>query len=150
LTRWRRGEAEVEAMLAAGDLQRVAGAQADGAAWLDKARRTAATAAVVSDDADSGVVLAYDAARFACTALLIQQGLRPTTKGGHYTVERAVRAQFGDAFKPFAALRRRRNELEYPVYAGEEVERSEAAAVLVVATALVDAVARLLPELGLF
>jgi hypothetical protein len=150
LTRWRRGEAEVEALLAAGDLQRVSGAQADGSAWLDKARRIHASAAAVPDDADSTVTLAYDAARFACTALLIQQGLRPTTKGGHYTVERAVRAQFGDAFKPFAALRRRRNELEYPLFASEEVERAEATAVLAVATSLIDAAARLLPEVGLF
>jgi len=137
-------------MLAAGELQRVGGEQADGAAWLDKARRISATAAVVADDAESAVVLGYDAARFACTALLIQQGLRPTAKGGHHTVERAVRAQFGDAFKPFAALRRRRNELEYPIYASEEVERAEAAAVLATATALIEAVARLLPEVGLF
>ena len=35
---------------------------------------------------DSSVVLAYDAARQACVALLAQQGLRPTTAGGHYAV----------------------------------------------------------------
>lgn len=32
--RWRQGEAEVEQLLAGGDLQRLRGGQADGAAWL--------------------------------------------------------------------------------------------------------------------
>jgi hypothetical protein len=41
--------------------------------------------------------------------LLAQQGLRPTTKGGHYAVERAVTAQFKDGLGTFGALRRRRN-----------------------------------------
>ena len=36
---------------------------------------------------DSAFVLAYDAARYAARALLAQQGLRPTTSGGHYVVE---------------------------------------------------------------
>jgi len=47
---------------------------------LEQARKTAATAAgLVSTDAYSAYVLAYDAARFACIALLAQQGLRATT-----------------------------------------------------------------------
>jgi hypothetical protein len=33
---------------------------------------------------------------------------------GHYAVEQAIRAQFGDRIRPFEVLRRRRNELEYP------------------------------------
>ena len=37
----------------------------------------------------------WAAARQACVALLAQQGLRPTTAGGHYAVEEAIRAQFG-------------------------------------------------------
>lgn len=106
--RWTRGEAEVEALVTARAVQRVA--PADGSAWLDKARRTVDTAAAVGEgDPESAFVLAYDAAQHACTGLLAHQGLRPTSAGGHYAVERVVRAQFGDAFKPFAALRRRRS-----------------------------------------
>jgi predicted nucleotidyltransferase len=85
-----------------------------------------------------------------CTALLVHQGLRPTTKGGHYVVERAVRAQFGDAFKPFGALRRRRNELEYPVFADALIAADEVEAAVTAAAALTEAAARLLPELGAF
>lgn len=147
--RWSRGEAEIDALVAAREMQRVAAA--DGAAWLDKARRTLATADGVGDgDPESAFVLAYDAARHACTGLLAHQGLRPTSAGGHYAVERAVRAQFGDAFKPFAALRRRRNELEYPAFPGECVEATEVTAAVATADALIDAVVRLLPEVGPF
>ena len=80
---------------------------------LEQASKTATTAAgLVSSDAYSAYVLAYDSARFACIALLTQQGLRATTSGGHYAVEQAVRAQFGDGFRPFGALRRHHNKLE--------------------------------------
>jgi hypothetical protein len=151
VSRWRNGEADVERLLAARDLDRVTGAQADGVAWVDKARRTLDTArAIAADDPESAFVLAYDAARHACTGLLAHQGLRPTTKGGHYTVEQAVRAQFGEAFKPFAALRRRRNELEYPAFPGERIESDETDQAVADAVALVDAADALLPNLGLF
>lgn len=47
--------------------------------WLVRARRTVTAARAVADlDPDSAYVLAYDAARQACTALLAHQGLRPT------------------------------------------------------------------------
>ena len=45
MPRWARGEAEVERLVARGDLERVAGAAADGTPLLEQARRTAATAA---------------------------------------------------------------------------------------------------------
>ena len=99
MPRWARGEAEIEQLIARGDLEPVTGAAADGTRLLEQARRTAATAAgLVSSDAHSAYVLAYDAARFACVALLAQQGLRATSSGGHYAVERVVRAQFGSGF----------------------------------------------------
>lgn len=83
MTRWQRGEADIERMLTEGELQALTGAAADGKQWLAKARRTLGTAAGAADtDPDSAFTLAYDAARFACTALLAQQGLRATTRGG--------------------------------------------------------------------
>ena len=149
--RWTAGEAEIDALLTSGALQRVSGAAADGGSWIEKARQKCATAyAVIEDDPESAIVLSYDAARFVCTALLAQQGLRPTSQGGHYAVERAARAQFGDAFRPFGALRRRRNELEYPLFAGAMVDADEAAAAVATAQDLAAAAARLLPELGIF
>jgi HEPN domain-containing protein len=149
--RWSTGEAAVERLLAAGHVERVQGAQADGASWLDRARRGLQAAQVIAKTApDSSVVLAYDAARQACVALLAQQGLRPTTAGGHYAVEEVIQAQFGPALRAFGGLRRRRNELEYPLYPTEQATQEEAAEALTTAAELIDAAAKLVPNLGFF
>ena len=47
--RWSTGEATVERLLAAGHIERVQGAQADGASWLDRARRGLAAAQVLAE-----------------------------------------------------------------------------------------------------
>ena len=127
------------------------GAAADGTPLLEQASKTAATAAgLVSSDAYSAYVLAYDSARFACIALLTQQGLRATTSGGHYAVEQAVRAQFGDGFRPFGALRRRRNELEYPHLPADTATSEEAEQAAGTAQSLIIEAGKLLPQLSFF
>jgi HEPN domain len=149
--RWGAGEAVVERLLAAGHVERVQGAQADGASWLDRAQRGIEAARVIAEAAPDGcVILAYDAARQACVALLAQQGLRPTTAGGHYAVEEVIRAQFGQALRAFGGLRRRRNELEYPLYPTEQASAEEAAETLRTAAEIIDAAAKLVPNLGFF
>jgi len=149
--RWSTGEAIVERLLGEGHLERVQGAQADGGSWLDRSRQALEAAQMVAATApDSSIILAYDAARQACIALLAQQGLRPTTTGGHYAVEETIRAQFGPALRAFGGLRRRRNELEYPQYPTEKASASEAAETLKTASEIIDAVAQLLPNLGFF
>ncbi len=151
MPKWARGEAEIEQLIARGELERVTGAAADGAPLLEQARRTAATAAgLMTSDPYSAYVLAYDAARFACIALLAQQGLRATTSGGHYAVEQAVRAQFGDGFRPFGILRRRRNELEYPHLPADTASAEEAGQATRTAEQLITAAGTLLPELSFF
>jgi hypothetical protein len=94
--------------------------------------------------------LAYDAARFACIALLAQQGLRATTSGGHYAVQQAVRAQFGDGFRPFGTLRRRRNELEYPHLPSDAATPEEAEQAAGIAQRIITAAGELLPQLSFF
>jgi HEPN domain-containing protein len=149
--RWGTGEAEVERLLALGHIEKVQGAQADGNSWLERARRSLDAARVLAESApDSSVVLAYDAARQACMAALAQQGLRPTTAGGHYAVEEIVRSQFGPVLRTFGGLRRRRNELEYPLYPTEQADAGEAAETLETAAEIIDAVSKLLPNLGFF
>jgi len=151
MTRWQRGEAEIERLLAEGELQSLTGAAADGEQWLSKARRTLSTAnGAAGADPDSAFTLAYDAARFACTALLAQQGLRATTKGGHYVVEVAVRGQFGATFDRYGGLRRQRNDIEYPVMVAARLMPEDAQSAITVATELIDAAEQLLPHLGLF
>lgn len=149
--RWSTGEATVERLLAVGHVDRVQGAQADGGSWLERARRSLDAARVLAESSpDSCVVLAYDAARQACVAVLAQQGLRPTTAGGHYAIEEIIRAQFGPVLKAFGGLRRRRNELEYPLYPTERADAAEAAETLKTAAEIIDAVAKLLPNLGFY
>ena len=151
MARWQTGEAEVEQLIRRRELEQVTGAAADGAPLLTQARKTAATAeGLVQADAYSAYVLAYDAARFACVALLAQQGMRATTNGGHYAVERAVRAQFGAGFRPFADLRRRRNELEYPRLPADTATAEEAQHAVEVAERLISAADALLGRLAFF
>src|SRR5215472_258721 len=124
--RWSAGEATIQRLLTTGHIERVQGAQADGASWLDRARRGIDAARVLAESApDSSVILAYDAARQACVALLAQQGLRPTAAGGHDAVEEVVQAQFGPALGAFGGLRRRRNELEHPLEQASPAEAAE-------------------------
>lgn len=151
MARWVRGESEIESLLAAGDLQKLTGEAANGGRLLEKAAITLETArSAVERDPDSAFVLAYDAARQALTGLLAQQGLRPTTKGGHYAVEQAARAQFGPGFRQFGALRRRRNELEYPERPGDDATNDEAAEAIENARTIVTAAQGLLDQVGLF
>lgn len=151
MTRWAKGAETIARMLDDRELQAVQGGQADGKPWLDKARKTVVTAGQIIDaDPESAYTLVYDAARFAGTGLLAQQGLRPTTQGGHLVVDEALRAQFGDAFRAYRALRIRRNELEYPAYPGDLVEPSEVMDAMGQARKLIDAAERLLPHLGFF
>ncbi|NNM47175.1 HEPN domain-containing protein [Knoellia koreensis] len=151
MARWTIGQADIEALLAGGELQRLTGQAADGKRLLAKASRTLATArSAIESDPDSAFVLAYDAARQALTALLAHQGLRPTTKGGHYAVEQAVRAQFGQGFRQFGALRRRRNELEYPQHSDDDADVNEAHDAVEQAAVILTAAQGLLDQLGLF
>ena len=151
MSRWPRGEAEIEQLIAAKQLQRVVGGQANGEHLMEKAARTVATAGEIArDDPDSAYVLAYDAARYSATALLAQQGLRPTTSGGHYAVEVALRAQFGDGFRAFGAMRRRRNELEYPSGPGETTTPEEAGRAITDAEHLLRAAQQLITTLPIF
>ena len=151
MAKWPMGETEIEQLLDANELEALTGAAAEGHRLLDQARSTAATAeTLTARDSYSAYVLAYDAARFACIALLAQQGLRATSKGGHYAVERAVRAQFGTGFRPFADLRRRRNELEYPRLPADTATTEEASEAVEDAKRLIIAADALLDQLSFF
>ncbi len=151
MTGWSRGRADIERLLTDHELQQVRGDAADGAGWLDKAATTLSSATeLVEVDPNSAYVLAYDAARFACAGLLAQQGLRATTAGGHYAIQRAIVSQFGSTFEPFGFMRRRRNELEYPQYPDEVIDGSEAKQAVATAQSLIDAAGKLIGHLAMF
>lgn len=65
-------------------------------------------------------------------------------------MEQAVRAQFGDLSRTFGTLRRRRNELEYVVRAGDQTEPAEASKAIADAATIARAAEQLLPNLGRF
>ncbi|MGD0559490.1 MAG: HEPN domain-containing protein [Streptosporangiaceae bacterium] len=109
----------IERMLADGDLQRIPASREQADRLLAQARSHANSAAkVCDDDPEGGYALAYDAARKALTAILENQGLRATSKGGHIAVFAAVQAQLdppmGKIVRRFNRMRSRRNVAEYP------------------------------------
>src|SRR5215469_1270840 len=61
MSRWARGEAEIERMLRSGELQTLKGAGANGGPWLTKAATIQTAESVSARDPHSGYTLAYDA-----------------------------------------------------------------------------------------
>jgi hypothetical protein len=85
--RWEQSRAAIDRMLSDGELQRVPASRQQADRLLAQARVHAASALKVCDaDPSGGYALAYDGARKALTAILENEGLRPTTRGGHLAV----------------------------------------------------------------
>ncbi len=147
----QRGAACIDDLLSSGRLEPVLGIAADGAPLLASAGGLLQSAERESTaNPEAAYVLAYDAARKACVALLAQQGLRTKTSGHHVTTEDVVRAQFGGPFNAFGALRRRRSEIEYPRHPGDHVTPGEAVEAIESAQSILDAAAALLGQLTMY
>ena len=117
--RWDQGRALIDRMLADAELQQVPASREHADRLIAQARTHLSSAAGICDtDPPGGYALVYDAARKALTAVLENQGLRPTTRGGHLAAYEAVRAQLepplGKTLRPFDRMRRQRHDAEYP------------------------------------
>jgi hypothetical protein len=117
--KWEQGRSTVDAMLTARDLERVPPNAGHAAELIQQARKHVASGRRIADDDPAGAFqLLYDGARKALWAVLENQGLRPTSRGGHIAVFEAVSAQLdppmGKLLRPFDRLRRQRNKAEYP------------------------------------
>ena len=117
--RWEQGRTVIDALLDTRDLERVPPSAGHAAELIGQARKHVASAQRIADDDPAGAFqLLYDAARKALCAILENQGLRPTSRGGHIAVLEAVSAQLdppmGRVLRPFDRLRRQRNNAEYP------------------------------------
>jgi hypothetical protein len=148
---WQRGIHEVLDLIRQGKLEAIVGIAADGTPYLATAQRflnSALREAALNPEA--AYVLAYDAARHACTGLLAQQGLRATSRGHHVTVEIAMRSQFGGVFSQLSVLRRRRVEIQYPRVELTEIDRGEADFGVVIARDIAQAAQQLMADLTLF
>lgn len=117
--KWDQGRAVIDRMLADSELQRVPASREQADRLIDQAEVHLSSAADICDqDPPGGYALLYDAARKALAAVLENQGLRPTTRGGHLAVYEAIRAQLdppmGKILQPFDRMRRQRHDAEYP------------------------------------
>jgi hypothetical protein len=92
---WPTGIETIKSLLAANSLQKVAPSREAAQATLDAAAKHLDSAqAVAESDPDGAYTLLYDAARKGLAAMLQTQGLRSTSRGGHYAVQEAISAQF--------------------------------------------------------
>ncbi len=129
---WKRGRPEVERLIETNELERVTpDAVLARSMVAEAARHVESAARIVAKDPVGAYQLAYDALRKAAAALLAEQGLRSTSRGGHTAIRDAVTAQFGGpkgtpAFRAFDRLRRTRNRLEYPSNTGPSADLDDA------------------------
>jgi hypothetical protein len=78
-------------MLPTANLQRVASSREAATAFLDVADKHLDSArAITKSDPDGAYSLLHDAARKSLAALLQTQGLRATSRGGHYAIQKRV------------------------------------------------------------
>jgi hypothetical protein len=131
MNRWNQGRTTIDALISGGRLERVPASRPAAEAELARARTHVASARTLLDgDPEGAYTLAYDAGRRALAAVLQNQGLRSTSRGGHIALYEAVRSQLdpplGAVLRPFNRMRARRNEVEYrsseaPAVTSEEV-----------------------------
>jgi hypothetical protein len=147
---WERGRAEIERLLADGELEHVTPSPDVASRLLANADAHISLADKGTGDDPAGALqLSYDAARKASAALLAIQGLRSTTRGGHIAIVDAVRSQFNDrggieVFGRLNRLRRRRNASEYPDADSPTVTEDDARQALATARDTVDAARKLI------
>ena len=152
MTRWPQGQVEVQGLIDRGELSTVPASAVQAEALLaDAARHFRSAEAIAASDPSAAYAVMYDGARKALAAILAQQGLRATSKGGHLAVQNAVEAQFGQArqvVRPFGRIRRRRNDAEYPSLDNPAIDTDEVLRDIPKGRALAEAAAKILPEMG--
>lgn len=155
MSRWNQGRPAVDRLIARGEIERVPASQQAAEGELRRSRTHVRSAReLVSSDPEGAYTLAYDAARRALAALLQNQGLRATSRGGHTAVYEAVRAQLdpplGAVLRPFNRMRARRNEVEYRSSEAPSVTAEELTADLPKVEALIDLAEKAIPEMPRF
>jgi hypothetical protein len=153
--RWNQGRDTIDRMLATAELQRVPASREHADRLIRQARQHLVSADEISeDDPAGGYTLIYDAARKALTAVLENQGLRPTTRGGHLAVYEAIRAQLdppmGQVLRPFDRIRRQRHDVEYPPTDAPQMTADDVREDAVKAAAIVDISERVLDQMSPF
>jgi hypothetical protein len=153
--KWQQGRAVLEGMLTRKELERVPASREQADNLLAQASKHLASAqAIASVDAIGAYQLLYDAARKALVAVLENQGLRPTSRGGHIAVLEAVGAQLdpplGAVLRPFDRMRRRRNQAEYADLDSPETQAQDVDRDAPKVKAIIELAARVLDEMSPF
>ena len=153
--RWDQGRADIDRMLVDHRLQRVPANREHAERMLAQARKHLTSAQeVCGHDPEGGYALLYDASRKALAAVLGNQGLRPTSAGGHLAVYEAVRAQLdppmGGVLSPFDRMRRQRRDAEYPHVDAPELSAADVREDVPKVQAILDLATRVLDEMSPF
>lgn len=153
--RWNQGRTTIDKLIADGELQRVPPSREHADQLLAQARKDLASAELLrGSNPKRAYESLYDAARMALTAILENQGLRPTSRGGHIAPLAAVSAQLdppiGAVLRPFDRMRRTRNRSEYPSFTTPEVTADNVTADLSAARAIVETCEGVLDEMSPF
>lgn len=134
------GKKSVDFLIKKGDLEMVE-ANLEGALRLfDQSGAHLRSASQILDgDPGGSFQLSYDAARKSLTAILLIQGLRHTSQGGHIAVEQAITGRFPevDDFGAIRWMRPLRNQTEYPTPNRPTASKSDAFEGLAAATLIV-------------
>lgn len=151
--RWNQGRTEVDKLIADGELQRVPPNREHADQLLLQSRKDLASAELLLDSNPKRAYESlYDAARMALTAVLENEGLRPTSRGGHIAPYSAVIAQLdppmGAILRPFDRMRRTRNRSEYPSFTTPDVTPDNVRADLPVAESIVEVCGSVLDEMS--
>lgn len=153
MMRWNQGRADIDRMLQNRELERVPPGREHADRLLRTARQHLASAAGLCDaDPDAAYSVMYDGARLALVAILGNQGLRPTSKGGHIATYEAVAAQLippmGKVIRPFSGMRQQRNQVEYPPANAPGITPADVREDLPSAAAIVELAAKVLDQMS--
>lgn len=151
--RWNQGRTEIDKLIADGELQRVPPNREHADQLLVQSRKDLASAELLLDSNPKRAYESlYDAARMALTAILENEGLRPTNRGGHIAPYSAVIAQLdppmGAILRPFDRMRRTRNRSQYPSFTTPDVTPDNVRADLPVAGSIVEVCGSVLDEMS--
>ncbi|HJD84966.1 HEPN domain-containing protein [Kitasatospora aureofaciens] len=153
MSRWEQGRTVVDDLIHRKEVERVPASTEHAEAELAQARQHLASARMLLDvDPVGAYSLAYDAARKALAAVLVNQGLRATSRGGHVAVYETVKAQLdpplGGILRPFSRMRVRRNESEYRSAEAPPVTPEEVRGDLPKAQAIIELAEKAMPHMG--
>ncbi|WP_020673076.1 helix-turn-helix transcriptional regulator [Amycolatopsis nigrescens] len=145
------GQEEIKRLLRTGQLEMAGGPSANGRPFLRLAADHIDSAEPLTETSPkSAFVLLTRAAQLIGSALLAQQGLRPSAGAAEHIVGTAVTAQFGHQFSQIELLRQRSRELDTPTSSDSHAMPVEATTYLGTARSLLATATEQIDKVSLF